>query len=323
MIIDEKSGQYSLMECIRLTEAKYANARLSFTISDPAAFPEFLAKAKKGLLKSPSHRLVMDVSGFVHQPSLTGVGRVELELARQFVAMAGENGQEIVFTAFDGKAFQMRQLTAEPPFEFRPTGTAMQFRPGDHFLLIVMRVGELDEFFSAIYHARRAGAVINYMIHDLIPIVNTSMAGNDEFTTNFFVGWSQILRFADWVITVSRKVSRDVACYVAETSMVGLVPTRPLPLAYFVLGSNALMPSVQQDTVLPYPVDRNTLVAAGTLMKHKGIIDLVAAMEILWAEGCEAKLVLLGGNMGKGNTRAYLSKLPVFGQKTVSAGLRV
>ena len=108
-----------------------------------------------------------------------------------------------------------------------------------------MRVGELDEFFSAIYHARRAGAVINYLIHDLIPIVNTSMAGNDEFTTNFFVGWSQVLRFADRLITVSRKVSRDIACYVAETSMVGLVPTRSLPVAYFTLGSDALLPGGQ------------------------------------------------------------------------------
>jgi glycosyltransferase involved in cell wall biosynthesis len=320
VIIDEKSGQYSLTECIRLTEAKYANARQAFVAHEAAEFPKLLAKAKQGLLKSPSRRIVMDVSGFVHQPSLTGVGRVELELARQFVAMANENGQEIVFTAFDGQAFQKRQLTAEPPFEFEPAGKAMQFRPGDHFLLIVMRVGELDEFFSAIYHARRAGAVINFLIHDLIPIVNTTMAGNDEFTTNFFVGWSQVLRFADRVITVSRKVSRDVACYVTETSMMGLVPTRSLPVAYFTLGSNALLPSVQPDTALSYPVDENTLVAAGTLMKHKKIIDLVAAMEILWAEGCETKLVLIGGNMGKGNTRAYLSKLPVFGKKLFLPG---
>jgi len=162
--------------------------------------------------------------------------------------------------------------------------------------------------------------VINFLIHDLIPIVNTTMAGNDEFTTNFFVGWSQVLRFADRVITVSRKVSRDVACYVTETSMMGLVPTRSLPVAYFTLGSNALLPSVQPDTALSYPVDENTLVAAGTLMKHKKIIDLVAAMEILWAEGCETKLVLIGGNMGKGNTRAYLSKLPVFGKKLFLPG---
>ena len=90
------------------------------------------------------------------------------------------------------------------------------------------------------------------------------MAGNDEFTIRFFVGWSQVLRFADRVIAVSRKVSRDLACYIAETSMVGLVPTRSLPIAYFVLGSNALTPAVQADTVLTYPVDENTLVAAGT-----------------------------------------------------------
>jgi glycosyltransferase involved in cell wall biosynthesis len=320
MIIEEKSGQYSLMECIRVTEAKYTNARQEFTVNESAAFPEFLEKAKTGQLKSPPRRLVMDVSSVARQSSPTGVGRVELELARRFVAMAAENGFEILFTAFDGKAFEQRQFSAGPPCEFQPTGMALQFRPGDQFLMVQMHVGELDAFFSAIYHARRAGAVINYIIHDLIAIVNTSMAGNDEFTKDFFVAWSQVLRFADRVITVSRKVSRDVACYVAETSMAGLAPTRALPLAYFVLGSDALTPSTQPDLGLPYPVDENTLVAAGTLLKHKGIIDLVSAMEILWAEGSEAKLILIGANMGKGNTRAYLSTLPAFGKKLFLPG---
>lgn len=320
MIIEEKSGQYSLMECIRLTEAKYANARQQFTVDESAAFPEFLEKAKQGLLKSPPRRLVMDVSGVARQSSPTGMGRVELQLARQFAAMAAEESQEIAFTVFDGKAFQTCQLAAEPPFEFKPTGAALQFRPGDHFLMVEMLAGEIDAFFSAIYHARRAGAVINYMIHDLIPIVNTSMAGNEEFTKDFFVAWSQVLRFAHRVITVSRKVSRDVACYVAETSMVGLAPTRPLPLAYLALGSDALMPAVRADAVLPCPVGRNTLVATGTLLKHKGIFDLLSAMEILWAEGCEANLVLVGGSMGMANMQTYLSNRPAFGKKLFLPG---
>ncbi len=158
------------------------------------------------------------------------------------------------------------------------------------------------------------------MIHDLIPLTNTDLVGNEEFSVNFFIGYTQVLRFADRLVTVSRKVARDVACYVSETSMAGLAPTRPLPVAYFTLGSDALPPQVAPDIALPFPVDADTLVAAGTLMKHKGINAFVEAMQLLWAEGCTAKLVLVGGDMGKGNTRRHLSRLPVFGHQLFLPG---
>jgi hypothetical protein len=46
MTFDEKSGQYSLIECTRLTKSKYASARLAFAARDAAEFPEFLNRAK-------------------------------------------------------------------------------------------------------------------------------------------------------------------------------------------------------------------------------------------------------------------------------------
>jgi hypothetical protein len=56
MTFDEKSGQYSLIECIRLTKSKYASARLAFAARDAAEFPEFLNWAKT--VSRPAERAV-------------------------------------------------------------------------------------------------------------------------------------------------------------------------------------------------------------------------------------------------------------------------
>ena len=323
MTFEEASGQYSLMDCIHLTAAKFQTARPEFHVDEQAAFPELLDKTRSNTFSYPLRRLILDISNLLRNWNLTGIGRVELELARQFVAMAKITGDIVALAAFDGKVFQEYTLVdmalMAPTYGLKATGASIHFRSGDQFLLTELNFSDMEKFFTAIYQARRAGAAINYMIHDLIPIANTSMV-DESFAREFFIGWSQILRFADRLITVSRKVSRDVACYVAETSMAGLVPMRALPVAYFVLGCDILQRNKRADASLAYPVDRNTVVAAGTFMKHKGLNDLVNAMGTLWAEGCAMRLVLLGGDVGKGNTRAYFSSLPALGNKLFLPG---
>ncbi len=323
MTFEEASGKYSLMDCINLTAAKFQAARPAFQVDEQPAFPKLLEKARNNTFSYPLRRLILDISELLRQSNLTGIARVELELARQFVALAKITGDAVVLAAFNGKFFQEYMLVdmevMTPTYGLKTTGAPVNFRPGDQFLLIWAVFFKPEEFFAAIYNARRAGTAITFMIHDLIPIANT-LTNNDSFIRAFFIGWSQILRFADRIVAVSRKVSRDVACYVAETSMAGLVPTRPLPVAYFALGCDALQRSGKVEVSLAHPVDRNTLVAAGTLAKHKRITELVAAMQILWAEGCEMRLLLPGGDPGKGGIRAHLSSLPEIDSKLFVPG---
>jgi glycosyltransferase involved in cell wall biosynthesis len=323
MTFEEASGKYSLMDCINLTAAKFQAARPAFQVDEQPAFPKLLEKARNNTFSYPLRRLILDISELLRQSNLTGIARVELELARQFVALAKITGDAVVLAAFNGKFFQEYMLVdmevMTPTYGLKTTGAPINFRPGDQFLLIWAVFFKPEEFFAAIYNARRAGTAITFMIHDLIPIANT-LTNNDSFIRAFFIGWSQILRFADRIVAVSRKVSRDVACYVAETSMAGLVPTRPLPVAYFALGCDALQRSGKVEVSLAHPVDRNTLVAAGTLAKHKRITELVAAMQILWAEGCEMRLLLPGGDPGKGGIRAHLSSLPEIDSKLFVPG---
>ena len=323
MTFEEASGKYSLMDCVQLTAAKFQAARPTFQVDEQPAFPKLLDKARNNTFSYPLRRLILDVSDLLRRSNLTGIGRVELELVRQFVALAKITGDAVLLAGFNGKFYQEYTLVdmeiMAPTYGLKTTGAPINFTHGDQFLLVWAILSKPEEFFTAVYQARRAGAAITFMVHDLIPIANTLM-DNEGFIRSFFIGWSQILRFADRLVTVSRKVSRDVACYVAETSMAGLVPTRPLPVAYFALGCDALQRSRKVEVSLAHPVDRNTLVAAGTLAKHKRITELVTAMQILWAEGCEMRLLLPGDDVGNGKIRAYLSSLPDIGSKLILPG---
>jgi glycosyltransferase involved in cell wall biosynthesis len=316
MTFEEESGKYSLMDCIHLTSAKFHAARPAVHIDEQPAFPKLLDKARNNVFSYPLRRLVFDISELLERPELTGIGRVELELARQLVALAKITGDAVVLTAFNGTFFQEYTLvdmeTMAPTYGLKTNGAPIHFSAADQFLVGHMKIVQMEKFLAAIHRARRAGAFVTFMVHDIFPITNSLMA-DENFVRLFFIGWSQILRFADRLVTVSRKVSRDVACFVGETSMAGLVPTRPLPVTHFTLGCDGLRNSPKADISLAYPADRQTLVAAGTFLRHKGLPDLVSAMETLWAEGCTTQLVLLGGDPLRGKTRGRLSSLPAFG----------
>ena len=128
------------------------------------------------------------------------------------------------------------------------------------------------------------------------------------------------MRFADVLVPVSRKVARDIACYVSVTSMVGLTPTRKLPVSYFRLGSNALcgFETPVHDEALP--TGNNTFYVVGNLFGYKGLFSLLEAMELLWVEGSVAKLVMVGMDLAQEVRRAELHSHPAFGKNLFLPG---
>lgn len=320
MTFEEASGAYSLLECIRLTEAGYQRSRPGFTPPENRAFADFLAQAKYAEGSKLQGRIAFDVTFLLKLDRVTGVQRVAFELARSFLEMSKVGGLEFFLIGLNGTFFEVYESTPnEYGLWFRPAGKTVDFRPGDQVLVVDMMQTGYEDFFHAGFRARKSGAVLNFIVHDIIWLVNTSWA-SDESAVQMLVRWTQILRFADRLICVSRKVSRDVACYIAETSMVGLTPTRSLPVAYFTLGCDPALSGEPQASQPAFPVDRTTLVAVGTFTTRKGLNQLFKAMQLLWAEGSEAKLVLIGMDIGAGNTRRFLAGQPEFNTKLFLPG---
>lgn len=320
MTYEEASGAYTLPDCIRLTEANYWRSRPAFAPPENPAFANFLARKKTGEGSKLQGRIAFDVTNLLKPNRVTGIQRVTLELARSFLEMSKADGLEIFFIGLNDTFFEVYDRSPDEQWpQFRPTGQTVEFRSGDQvFVVNVIRNG-YEKFFHAVYRARMSGAVLNFVVHDIFWLVNTAWA-IDGADVQMLVRWTQILRFADRLICVSRKVSRDVACYVAETSMAGLTPTRSLPVSYFNLGCDPMLSGGTQVPQPAFPVDGNTLVAVGTFAIRKGLVQLVQAVQELWAEGSEAKLVLIGMDVGAGNTRRFLAGKPEFNTKLFLPG---
>ncbi len=320
MTFEEASGKYSLLECIRLTEANYQRSRPNFTPPENPAFAHFLAQIKTGKASKLRGRIAVDVTYLLRGGPVTGVQRVAFELIRSFLAISKAGDLELSFIGLKDTYFELFELSRdghEP--QFRPTGKIFEFKLGDQTLIVDMMQDDFDNFFHAVYRAQQSGAIINFFVHDIIWLVNTAWA-SDQSAVQILVRWTRILRFADRLICVSRKVSRDVACYVAETSMVGLTPTCSLPVSYFTLGCDPLLSGETQVSEPAFPVDSNTLVAVGTFTTRKGLVQLFQAVQQLWAEGSNAKLVLIGMDIGAGNTRRFLASQPEFNKKLFLPG---
>lgn len=315
MTFVESSGKFSLTQSIEQTKLKFERARPGFIAAEDGGFSEFLARAKKSYSSQSRRRLVLDVTGILQVKSLTGIQRMILSLARCFKSSMIEGGIRVAFAAFDGRSFREVQLVDAnanvAPFGFLVLNTSFVFLHGDSLILAELKLRGVEEFFVTIARLRRAGLRIVSVVHDLQPILDT--AYGNAISEAFLVWWSQALRHSDMMVTVSRKVARDIACYVSVTSMLGLTPTRKLPVAYFRLGCDALLSKGEGTPNNELPADLETFYTVGTLFAYKGQFAVMTAMESLWAEGIKAKLVLVGMDLFRQAERMSLRAHPAFG----------
>lgn len=310
MTFEEASGQYSLYECIQLTEAKYHRSRPQFEIAENANFSTAIANAQTGNSPQLSRRIIFDVSCLIGIRVITGIQRVTLEYVRALAAMAEAGLLELEFVAARNNTYERYELdvqaSAHEAPRFLTLGAPFQFHFSDQLFIADIRLDWLDQTFTAVARAKQAGAIVTFQVHDLIAMVNTGWV-DPKLTMSIFVRWSQILRFADRIVAVSRKVARDIACFVTATSMVGLSPTRRLPVAYCTLGCDpASLPHVQSKGFV-FPSGSPALMATGSFTDRKGTIPLVAAMQMLWDEGLPCSLVVSGMDIDRGAIRKQLS----------------
>ncbi len=316
MSYEVDSADYTISDCLALTEEKYHQARQAFLLCEmPFTAPP---------PRHPPQQIVFDVTNLFSGKDFSGIPRVSLCLARCLHAVPSDGGLPVKFVTFDGKNFQSIALqdpaAGTRPFGFVAANLRHGFAPGDVLLLAEQNNQKnLDAYFSAVATARSKGAQLAYLVHDLQPLLDKTAYG-PAFNVHFLVWWSQVLRFADRMITVSRKAAGDIACYASVTSMQGLTPTRKLPVSYFRLGSDALVGQGGGESNPQLPVGPETFYAVGNLFGYKGSLIVLQAMEMLWSEGSDAKLVMVGRDASNLTTRSKLQSHPEIGKKFVLPG---
>lgn len=167
---------------------------------------------------------------------------------------------------------------------------------GDHFLMLDWAPDQVASLDGWLERFRAGGGTVTAVVYDLLPIERPE----------FFPAWLRHT-VSDWLDLLVRRadsiacISRAVATSFAEATEQRLRSREaPMDLAWFHLGADigASRPSTgrpdEADTILDALRARPFLLAVGTVEPRKGHHQLLEAMRLIWAEGVDAGLLVVG-----------------------------
>jgi glycosyltransferase involved in cell wall biosynthesis len=184
-----------------------------------------------------------------------------------------------------------------------PTGWLLDepvdMQPGDQFLGLdfcgsfIVEAGKCGVF----SRMRERGVRTSFVIYDLIPILFEEHfpAGTKEGHAN----WLYEISKADAALCISASVAADLQRWVAAHGAPRLSPS-PLQTSWFHLGADlaASMPSnglaEGADQVLECLRSVPSFLSVGTIEPRKGHAQTLHAFDLLWAQGEQVNLVIVG-----------------------------
>jgi glycosyltransferase involved in cell wall biosynthesis len=240
-------------------------------------------------------RLIIDVSHIAKNDHGTGIPRVMRETVRAaycspspgFDAVAVELVGETLVKAWSWLDQQGLLL----PFELNdPRAKPIDFRPGDHLLMLDSSWARYAEFTPVFARARAAGVPITTAVYDLLPLTlppGNIVPGGKEW----FEGWIRsAVEESDSLVCISRAVADDLIAHITANKL-----GKPgLKVGYWHLGANL---PVKVECAASSPVRQvvgSYALMVGTLEPRKNHALAIDAFERLWQHGTDLSLVIAG-----------------------------
>ncbi|MRV71106.1 glycosyltransferase [Duganella sp. FT92W] len=169
---------------------------------------------------------------------------------------------------------------------------------GDMFLGLDLAANSNMQNEALLLDMRRRGVAIWFVVYDLLPLLRPDCFtyGTDKHYGDYIKSMTTVV---DGIASISRAVSDEVAEWLATH------PNRrvtPVQLGYFHLGADidASAPSTglppNAERVMQAVQSAPTLLMVGTLEPRKGQGQALAAFELLWQQGVDVNLVIVGKN---------------------------
>ena len=274
---------------LNVVRALRAEQRLRDAIAPAhhAAQSHWLAQRRKQLL--------VDVSELYHRDARTGIQRVVRNILTE-LQRATPAGYDIcpVYGA-KGKGFCYTSKFHLAGSTCSNNGQTVAAGPGDIFLGLDLAAHLFPDAEQHLQDLRLAGAQVFYVVYDIIPLRQTqyTVPGMNEA----FDVWLRALgRCSDGLLCISDAVAQDVTTWLHEQN-----PSAPLPrITHFHLGAdieqtpNAQGLPTEAAAVLAHIRARTSFLMVGTIEPRKGHAQTLAAFELLWAQGTQANLVIVG-----------------------------
>lgn len=213
--------------------------------------------------------------GYRIEPVYSSGGNLSYHYARQFALnMVGETGEDA--------------LTMED--------TPIEVRPGDIFLGLDLFTTGTSQNAPLLQSMRDHGVQVYFVVFDLLPVLRPDVFpyGTEQYFGEFL---RTVTRVSDGLLCISRAVADELIEWIARQ------PAKrpgPLNIGYFHLGADidASAPSFglpdDAEQVLEVVRSRPSFLMVGTVEPRKGHAQALAAFELLWKQGSQINLVIVG-----------------------------
>jgi glycosyltransferase involved in cell wall biosynthesis len=211
----------------------------------------------------------------------TGIQRVVREIAKRTT----EQGSAFPVIVEDGRLIPYYDHPAFP--------ATIEIEAGDKLVLLDASWGMAEEYLPILRRISDRGARIISVIYDLIPLLQPSSVSPD-LTKKFKEWFEAVVLKSDAVMCISECVATEFCEYVARNDY----PPRPhFRVGWWRLGADF-------EPVKCGPVSAKAreiagdgapfFLSVGTLEPRKGYSIALAAFELLWRAGSEARYVVIG-----------------------------
>jgi glycosyltransferase involved in cell wall biosynthesis len=244
-------------------------------------------------------QLLLDISALVVTDLWSGIERVTRALLREIVLNPPQGWQvEAVYATTDQPGYRYARKFLSRFLEI-PDDWAnddpVQVWPGDLFFGLDFQPQVISAQLPLLREWRNRGVSCYFVVHDLLPVTMPEVF--PEGSRDGHQAWLSAITQLDGALCVSRHVADELYDWLQHF---GAERRRPYTIGWFHHGSDlessAPTKGMPQDasTVLSVLQARPTFLMVGTIEPRKGYLQTLQAFDLLWAEGVDVNLVIVG-----------------------------
>lgn len=284
------SGENCLAQAIAKIDSAPHDERELLSIAKSIAQNQGLSSEKQ---------LLLDISILVQCDAKSGIQRVVRSILSELLTNPPNGFRVEPVYAIPGQVgyyyarkFTLRFLNCpDHPLDDEPVETFS----GDIFLALDLAHYAAEQQADFYTHLRRIGGQVHFVVYDLLPVLTPDVF--PEGVAAMHEKWLTSLAQSDGVVCISRAVADEMMEWL---NVFGPKRLRPLNLGWFHLGADVAgsIPTTglpdNADDVLKALSGRPTFLMVGTIEPRKGQKQTQAAFDLLWGQGADVNLVMVG-----------------------------
>ena len=248
----------------------------------------------------PRRQLLVDISELVQSDAGTGIQRVTKNVLWEWLKNPPENYRvEPVYATLDDGYKYAKEFTCNflGLNDEVPGDSPIDYAPGDIFFGLDLCHHTTRVHANYLRHLHEFGLRMLFLVHDLLPIKHPHFWPQQHQVYKVHEEWLDVITRFDGAVCVSKAVADDLAQWINKN--------RPGPHRSFSIDyshnaadiqisiSSKVLPD-NAEYVLGYLNVSPSFLMVGTLEARKGHLQVLNAFEILWKEGSEVILVIVG-----------------------------